>query len=239
MKTFLFPGQSNSRGKGLITDLSVEQRRAMPNVRIFTPSGTFADFLAGTTNGNGTNVPGTFGPDLSFGQEMARHYGEPVALIKYAIDGAPLDVSAEPSAGVHFYPDATSALFPGLVATTRCALGLDLDLDLRGVLWMQGETDTTVTAAATAFYTNMTGFIASLRGALCMPHLPIVQGMIRGPAGVNLGVVQGGQYSIARDIPGVSIIDTGNFDLDSDGVHFSSLGLLQLGHAYAKVARAW
>ncbi len=134
---------------------------------------------------------------------------------------------------------------------------------LAGLFWMQGESDAKSGSQAGGFFsppqpetanayeTNLTNFIASLRADLESPELPVFVGEINigddpsittdpdSDYNTSFGewdftpTVQAAQAAVAAADPQTHLIETQQFSLLPDYLHFDQAGQLALGAAFA------
>ncbi len=179
--TYLVLGQSNAEGHAMLgtgpAQLHPEHALAQPqpNAKIFhidfgAPSASAWEPLhAGQNTQTASPVPGRFGPEVSLGALLAEDHGDEIYIFKLARDGAYL---ASPGPGQMFptWSPAEDSLFPLLLSTLQSAqakaAALGRELQIEGIFWIQGSSDTGDAAAATAYEANLTAFIADLRALL-------------------------------------------------------------------------
>ena len=101
-------------------------------------------------SGRGNESGRRFGPELAFGFDVQRQLGSSIALIKYARGSSSIAPSTAQSGGVwrDFDPSDGGRLnqYDKLVSTIQAAvnsLPAGQVLKMRGVVWMQGESDAT------------------------------------------------------------------------------------------------
>ena len=185
IKTYIVAGQSNAEGYGLgygelfsgtllpnqdLLDLGQgDLATSQDNAYIFKGGdssglGEWKDLAPGFGNWNGVR----FGPELSFSKQFQANTGAPIAIIKYSPGGTSL------------YTDWNSALtainrydyFIDTVNNAKAAAtSRGWALEISGVLWMQGESDSFGTAAPAAYEQNLGNFIAKVRTDLSLPNL--------------------------------------------------------------------
>ena len=165
IKTYIVAGQSNAEGYGLgfgdlfsgtllpnknLTDLGrsdlvTEQTSAY----IFKGDddsglGEWNNMAPGFGNWNGVR----FGPELSFSKQFQADSGAPVAIIKYSPGGTSLFTDWDSSL-------ATINRYDYFIDTVNnaktAAASRGWSLEISGVLWMQGESDSFGTVAPAAY----------------------------------------------------------------------------------------
>jgi hypothetical protein len=103
-----------------------------------------------------------------------------------------------------------------------------------GMLWMQGESDTTLPGDAAAYDNNLTHFISTVRTAFNTPDMPFVLGRILtvfGPEANNT-LVRNAQVHVADTVANVSWVDTDHLELSWPG-HYGTQGQIDLGNLFA------
>lgn len=218
-------------------------------------------------SGRGNESGRRFGPELAFGYDVQAMRGSPIALIKYARGSSSIALSNAQSGGVwrDFNPDDGGRLnqYDKLVSTIEGALNslpAGQVLNIRGVLWMQGDADATSSAMASAYQSNLTGFIASIRadiGAIAgasggrmtrssasWTEVDIFLGTILNSFGnANRQTVINAQNAVAAADANVFIVNgtTGLGFLSVDdwggsGIHYDTAGQVLLGERFADAA---
>ncbi len=234
VRVFLLAGQSNMLGHGLPGVLPEACRRPNPAAMIWdSPSRAWRPLEPGER----------FGPEIMIGWTLrAEHPGQRLALVKHAAGSTDLDEDWRPTTEAGQCASGRCQ-WPALVeaiAQSRAAL-LDAGLDSLpgGIFWMQGESDARRQGAAERYLDNLTRLIDALRLELGQPGAPVVLGRLsaRLPASAAPfnDQIRAAQDDAAAD-PLVAAVDTDDFDLEADQVHFSALGQIALGES---MARAW
>lgn len=234
-KVFILAGQSNMAGVGMNHELSSEYLKVQDNVKIYA-EGTVDTSINGIWSslrpGFGSGA-GAFGPELTFGEDIAsRLPNSKILLIKCGWSGTSLSNDwRSPSAG-----GTTGALWTHLITTVNEALSkLDsnIDYELSGMCWMQGESDACSIYPANDYESNLTYFINDVRSELEAPSLPFIIAMIDdSPSWIENAVVREAQTNIANTVPNVGIFDTK--DLETDGMHYKTQGMLDMGSLFAE-----
>lgn len=216
-------------------------------------------------SGRGNESGRRFGPELAFGFDVQAMRGAPIAIIKYARGSSSLAPSTAQSGGVwrDFDPSDGGRLnqYDQLVSTIQGAvnnLPAGQVLKIRGLLWMQGEADATSSAFASAYPSNLTEFISSLRGdigsiastsngrmtasAATWNQLDVFVGTILNTS-ANRQTVIDAQIAVAAADPNVFTVDGTNGlsvmtvdDWGDSGVHYDTAGQVLLGERFADVA---
>ena len=241
---YLIGGQSNADGRGLVSDLTntlAVWNQPQNNVRIFYANpgtNTTFSFTPQYETGwqilaPGFSVPpgfsgafpsGDFGPELSFARTMAdADSTRRVALIKVTKSGVNLNSNWKPTSG-YMYMTFTNTVRKALAAL----VGEGSTYTLRGMIWHQGESDTSGTSE-TNYETNMVRLISSVRGFLGVTNLPFVVGEIATNKSV---IVRAAQYNLGQTIPYVGFASSDGLQT-FEGTHFISPDVLELGRRFA------
>lgn len=238
---YLIGGQSNMDGRGYNSDLTgTKSIWAQPqnNVLIYYANPVNLDATNPTYNTGwqtlapGFSVPpgfsGTlpsarFGPEISFAKTIASQSGNHrIALIKVTQSGTSLSGDWRPSTG---YMYATLTNFVRIALQQLRDQGASCTL--RGLIWHQGESDTSGSAALN-YETNLTELIHSVRSDLGITNLPFVVGEI---ATNKTEVVRQAQFNVAQNVPFVGFASADGLTT-VDGTHFTSDGVLILGQRF-------
>ena len=237
VSVYLLGGQSNMAGaQSDADDLTGELANPLPEVKIWR-NNRFVDLRAGF-NGNFGNGGG-FGAELGFGfaLEAARADGnadtEEIYLVKYALGSTDLAEDWDINGNNNTYSAFNSWVNGALTNLSSENLAYDIE----GMLWMQGENDAFDFSQAANYETNLTHFISDIRtrygedtdfliGRL---HDELPNGFTEDE------VVRQAQTRVAKASGKNYLINTDNFEISDDSVHFSSQGHLDLGEAFADI----
>lgn len=234
-KVYILAGQSNMVGIGMNHELSSEYLVTQENVKIYA-EGTVNSSLKGVWSslrpGFGGDS-GCFGPELTFGREMSAAYpNSEILIIKCGWSATSLQSDwRSPSAG-----GTTGVLYTNLMETVDkalAALDKNIDYELSGMCWMQGESDACSTYGGNAYEDNLTAFINDVRKDLDASELPFVIAMIDDSSvWAENALVRQAEINVSKNVPFVGIFDTKDFD--TDGTHYKTQGLLDMGVSFAK-----
>lgn len=244
VRVFLQGGQSNGDGRAELSGLPASLQQPQTDVDFFfrvEGSHPWENQLIALKPGSPEFSQTTFfGPEVTFGRDMADYYaGDPdtsVAIIKYANGGTRLyDQWAAPNGPEYvLFQDTVDA---GMAAL-RAAYPADT-VEIAGMIWMQGENDAASDVYANVYESKLESFIGDVRtryGA----DLPFVIGRLSAnqtgltyPAGLQK--VMAAQTAVADGNSRTGLVDTDSFSLKSDYIHFDTPGMQALGSAFASV----
>lgn len=268
-KLFFLGGQSNMTGFGLTSQLSPEYLTFNNDIKIFcgTPKndcdnslsvGIWDNLKPGFGDGfyfNGKNFYSEkFGPELTFGKEIKKFFNEDIAIIKYAKNGASIHPDAAGQFGC-WEPDFQKCnninQFDHFLNVVYTALSYDdIDCDAvkdtlipTGIIWMQGESDATVSEEiANNYKENLTKLINKIREVFNNKDLPVVIGKIsdsfKGNNDENrvwkFGKIimqqQENYTTLNKNV--VIVRSTSNYGY-SDKYHYDTNGYIDLGKQFA------
>jgi len=226
---FAITGQSNSAGYGKDPifdppELGVHVLRNngkwdLASHPLNDPTGSIHPVNAETIN------PG-HSPYLSFARYLKRELNRPVGLIQASLGGSSLG---------QWNPAESGELYKNLLEiVTNCGR-------LRGVLWYQGCSDTTIVLSQ-IYRERFANFVNSLRRDLAAPDLPFftvqLNRFVADPRPWGMGDegwsrVREAQRRAAKELPGVFVVPAIDLPL-SDNIHNSSYGNVMLGERLAK-----
>lgn len=180
------------------------------------------------------------GLGMAFASQMADITGKPIGLVPAAHGGSSL---AQWSPAYGGEPeDSTFTLYGALLDRVRRARER-IDVEVRGVLWYQGESDANLTAAAD-YAERFDEWLARLRTDLGESELPLyaVQlGRFTGHEDPGFGVeaawdrVREAQRTLPSRSPATGVVSAVDLGL-SDTIHVSAPDLERLGRRLASVA---
>lgn len=249
IKTYILTGQSNGNGYGLAYG-DVATGTLIPNQDLadigrgdLLPSNDSAYIYQGAwTTGAGSwenLAPGfaswngiRFGPELSFGHKMQSELNEPIAIIKYTPNGTSL------------YSEWLAGQYDLLIETINnakaSATGRDWELDIQGLLWMQGESDSFGVDAPAVYEERLTSFVSKVREGLALPALKFhVAEIADSPAWGARQQIWDAQAAVAAADDNVVVIASRDYPLfanDASGsvnIHLTTAGVVTLGEAFA------
>jgi hypothetical protein len=254
-QVYLLGGQSNANGRADATQLTAPLDAPQTNVRFYwnrTQAVTNVGWVLenqwtvlapGTGHGTGTPVyPKEFGPEVSFGRAIAA--AKPtanIAIIKYSHGGT--NLSSNWSASGTQYTTFVSTVQTALAALT----GAGHTYQLRGMLWQQGEADTSGTAADN-YQTNLTSLIARVRtdlnGGAAFPF--VIGSISNSQYGSAITTVGSGSYkvrqaqqAVAAADPTVGIVITDGYTTrPGDSIHFDHTAQITLGQSFSTAMMA-
>nr|TKS08128.1 putative carbohydrate esterase [Populus alba] len=106
--------------------------------------------------------------------------------------------------------------------------------EIKGLLWYQGESDTSDIHDAEVYQGNMEKLIENVREDLGLPSLPIVMVAIISGDGKYVDKVRD-QHSLRINLPNVVCVDAMGLDLKEDHLHLTTEAQVKLGHMLAEV----
>lgn len=252
---YIYIGQSNTGWLGT-AGLSVEQKAAyggrIPETEIWNPANgahgaKWAPLEVGTnTRCENFADPTGFGAEASLFAGLQKRKKMRRMLYKQGQGGTSLAVDWKPVVPYAGGAGARYAQFTewlGLAVAQADAAGVKLDL--KGILWMQGETDAEKEETANAYLANLRGFFAAVdtlwRGlaekhGLPKEPYPRVIGRINAPGFKFRDAVRKAQETYCADATQRAVlIDTDAYPLD--WVHYTAAGQIQFGLDILKAAR--
>ena len=248
---YLVAGQSNADGRGNPADLPrspVDLQQPQTDIAYYFRIQGNGHPLSGelTTLRPGTSESGQFGPAISFGRALADatagDAATSIAIIKYANGGTNLHSqwkAGGDSSTAGDGPEYTQ--FQNTVTEGLAALAAahpEKTLRIKGIIWMQGESDTLDGTRANAYEANLTAFIDDVRQTIGS-DLPFVIGRLSSAQtalnATRLQTVRDAQTAVASADPLVGIVNTDGFSLKSDDLHFDAQGQQELGSGFAAV----
>ena len=248
VQVYLQGGQSNADGRAATSGLptsptNLQQPQADVAFFFHTQGSAHALDSTLTTLRPGMSETSAFGPEITFGRDMADYYsGAPtvaVAIIKYANGGTNLHTQWAAGGDATTTGDGSEyVIFQNTVASGLAAISAANPGDtvqVMGMIWHQGESDAGSAATASAYQANLTGFIADLR-ATYGAALPFVIGEIADNGG-NYTTIRAAQAAVASADPLTGFVDVDTFDM-KDALHFNAAGQMDLGSGFATEMQA-
>lgn len=221
---FLLAGQSNMAGRGLVeaVDATPHKRVLMLNkAGEWVPAVDPLHFdkpVAGTGLGKTFAVSlAEANPDITIG------------LIPAAVGGSPIDTWKP---GVFYEPTRS---YPWDDAIRKAHKALEAGV-LKGILWHQGESDSTGQLAP-SYRGKLDDLIARLRKELQSPYVPFVAGQIGRFAGSPWSewkeTVDRAHKGLPQRVPRTAYVSSEGLEDKGDKTHFTAAAYREFGKRYA------
>lgn len=220
---FLLVGQSNMAGRGTVTE---EDRKPHPRVLMLGKAG---DWMPAVDPIHFDKAAAGVGLGRAFGIRIAEaRPGITIGLIPCAVGGSPIDTWKP---GV-FYPATKS--HPWDDAMKRAHLALKAGT-LKGILWHQGESDSTP-ALAPGYGSKLADLMFRLRTELNAPDVPFIAGQMGqfadSPWDDAKKQVDASHRAVAATGPNAFVSAVG-LNHKGDKVHFDAASYREFGRRYA------
>jgi Carbohydrate esterase, sialic acid-specific acetylesterase len=222
---FLLVGQSNMAGRGKVAD---EDRQPHPRVLMLTRDNHWAPAVAPLH----FDKPGIAGVGIgrTFGFQIAEaNKGVTVGLIPCAVGGSPI-ASWEPGA---FYAPTNSHPYDDAIRRARQAMKAGV---LKGILWHQGESDSTP-GKAEVYEKKLHELIARLRKDLDAPDVPFIAGQMGQFPGAPWSdakkLVDQAQRDLPKHVAHTAFVPSDGLTHKGDKIHFNSKSYHEFGRRYA------
>lgn len=221
---FLLVGQSNMAGRGEVTP---DDQQPDPRVLMLNKDGRWVpavDPMHFDKPSVGVGLGRTFGLEIAKATP-----GVTIGLIPCAVGGSPIE-TWEPGA----FDEATKT-HPWDDAMTRARLALPAGT-LKGILWHQGESDSTPERAG-LYEQRMHDLIARFRTELAAPAVPFIAGQMgifpESPWSAEKKIVDRVHQNLPAQIKRSAFVSAGGLTHKGDKVHFDSASYRELGKRYA------
>jgi hypothetical protein len=243
---YLVAGQSNAQGQNSYTDLPDPSVVNNPNIRYYQST-----VLDGTLGGQWRTLTASsntlFGPEIGLANRLEQLYpASNIAVIKHAMGSTGLDASMD--SGNNWYPGTSPAdsanfgyHFEVFQSTVSNALQALLDegntYTVKGMIWQQGERDSTTQATADAYDDNLNHFIARIREQFNAPEMNFTYGTIlQGIDRTYESNIRQSQENVdqnsghALSVQGAFLIDIDDVSVKSgDEIHIDAVAQIELG----------
>jgi len=223
---FLLVGQSNMAGRGVVEE---QDRRPVARVLMLTQAGEWApavDPMHFDKPVAGVGLGRSFAMKVAEGRP-----GVTVGLIPCAVGGSPID-AWRPGA---FYEPTKSHPWDDAMRRAKVALQSGI---LKGILWHQGESDST-DALAPGYEAKLHDLIARMRRELGAEDVPFVAGQMGRFDGAEWKearkVVDRAHRELPKKVKGTGFVGSEGLADKGDKVHFDSASYREFGKRYAEV----
>ena len=230
---FLLVGQSNMAGRGI-----VEAHDKTPHARVLMLNKA-GEWVPAIDPMHFDKAAAGVGLGKTFGQLYAEAHPEiTVGLIPCAVGGSPID-AWKPGAF-----DAPTKTHPWDDAMVRAHAALKAG-ELKGILWHQGESDSTPKLAP-EYDGKLRDLVARLRTELSATEVPFVLGQLgkfsESPWSENKQLVDKFHQALPAAIKNAAFVSAEGLKHKGDKVHFDSPSLREFGkryfEAYSKLGAA-
>ena len=222
---FLLAGQSNMAGRGIVEP---QDKTPHPRVLMLDKTGKWApavDPMHFDKPAAGVGLGKTFGQIVADATP-----GVTIGLIPCAVGGSPIEVW---SPGV-FY--AATKVHPWDDAMKRAAVALPAGT-LKGILWHQGESDSTPPLAP-PYEGRLHELIARFRKELHAPKVPFIAGQMGKfpdvPWKPEMEAVNRAHEALPEKVAHAAFVSAEGLSHKGDKVHFDAASYRELGKRYAK-----
>lgn len=231
---YVLAGQSNMSGRGLLDELTPEERVADPAIQLHGNDGVTRPALdplddpKGQLDAVSSDVQAAVGPGLFFARTLHGLNGRPILLVPCAKGGSSIG-QWKPYQGTP--GGERDTLYGSCLARVREVGG-----QVRGVLWYQGESDAGRADAAEDWRASFEALVGRFRGDLKARRLPIVLVQLADPPSPEVmaprtfpswAAVQAVQ---AGPMPAcVAMVSAKGLPLKSDTLHLTTAGQRTLG----------
>lgn len=224
---FAMSGQSNMSGAALSAELPKEYSKFPKNVRMWErETNSWVEIKLGEK----------FGPEVGFAFEMSKKMPKQnIGIVKVGISGAPISswVGEDTDPKVKKAYEYGQA-FEGWTTMIKKSLKASPDATLKCVFWMQGESDATKKELSEKYKNNLKKLIKGVRSEVAVENLPFFIGKIQAKKFTFLDNVVKAQEEVAKEVPHTFFVNTDGLELNSDDLHFSVKGQLDLGKLFAE-----
>lgn len=177
--------------------------------------------------GLGSNLKkweGTFGPEVSISNVLSENRPEnKYILFKYAVNGSSIYNWTKDTTNINrmqTYAPHLKSLTDSSMSNLEPYLNMD-SVEVKCVVWMQGEGDTRVKQLSEQYYKTLSKFMSDFRSELNNDSLPF-NWNDKPPKYKYSNIVRAMQKCIADSVLRISIIETNDLSQKEDSVHFSS-----------------
>lgn len=176
---WIIAGQSNAQGEAAPFDLYAPHRNAdvIATEQMWTEStGTFQKLQIGLNGGGANSYTQKCGPEMAMMRTLAdANPGQNIYCVKYAVGATPLHSTGTTNT---WYPSQSGGLLDQLLSKVQAAItylqSLGKTVQLKGLLWAQGETDSWDSIDTATYQTNLQALYNKVNTTLGLSNLPIV-----------------------------------------------------------------
>lgn len=174
------------------------------------------------------------GPEVSFGFEMARAINTRIGIIKIAYGGSSLAGPWNPDPAKFDKEKSVGTFYRRMVDYVREVRKANPNIEIAGMLWMQGEADARYGKIQMEDYRDrLEMLVAGCRKEFGCEKMPFVCARIAPPANwPNREQVRKAQVTARLDQ--YAWVDCDGLELGGDALHFTLNGQLEMGRGFAR-----
>ncbi|HOX05119.1 MAG TPA: sialate O-acetylesterase [Planctomycetota bacterium] len=223
LTVFVLAGQSNMDGGGVVEELPAELKGPQASALFVRFWDTQFKPLDPAKLGK------SFGPELTFGNEMAKGLKRPVGMIKLSSGGTSIEQHWNP---VTFDKEKhVGELYKRLTGYVTGIQGKQKNVRVAGMIWMQGEADAKYHSKTVEQYRDkLEALIDGCRKEFGNEDMPFVCGRMNA-SGQYEKQVREAQTTVKRK--NYAWIDCDDLERHADKLHYNSKGQLELGRRFA------
>jgi hypothetical protein len=215
LKIFLLIGQSNMAGRG--KPLEEQDKTPHPRVWLFNKAQTWVPAVD-PLHFDKPPVVGV-GLGLTFAKTLADSEAMSIGLVPAAFGGSPISDWAK---GGKHYENA--------IVRAKAALQHGT---LAGILWHQGEADSSPEKAA-LYQAKLDQLVQDLRTDLDSPHIPLIVGTLSDNAkGAGAAQVNAALQTLSERVPHTGCALAEGLTMSPDKIHFDAASYREFGKRYA------
>ncbi len=162
-----------------------------------------------------------FGPEISFAVQMQAAGGKPIGIIKYSKGGTSL--------ARDWNPQDPKSLYAELRRRVEAARR-SMPIQLKGMIWMQGERDSREESMASAYRENLERLIQAARRDFDSPVMGFVAGRVN-PLYPFVDRVRRAQESCRAEK--YAFIDCDDLAKYDDNLHYDTASIVEMGRRFA------
>ena len=241
LRVFILAGQSNMVGGGLLGELPPSldslQTDVLYSWRLRTTQTVASDEWVALQHYASAPPAGvSYGPELSFGRQLADALPDQIAILKLAANGTNLHTDWDPTTG-----DVYEQMFAYADAALAQLVADGMTPSVAGLIWVQGTSDAGTIANATNYEANLNDLIAAVRQRFTDSDLPLVFNLYHEDSVFfdaispeEIAALRQSQRNVAAGDPSAWLIEADDTDLRSVGdVHYTGEAFVTLGRRLA------
>ncbi len=219
LKVVICAGQSNMLGKrSTVAELPKELQGVQQNLLINLESDGWEPLMPGKTYGK--YQPKGFGPEVSFAAALSAALNEPIGIIKHSQGGTNLAIQWS---GGNPYKRLAEVVKKAKASKK---------IEIIGMLWMQGESDSKKQAMAGNYKANLEALVQRCRDDFESPNMIFIAGRVnpQGEKCAYTDIVRKAQETCSS--ANYAYIDCDTLPKVDDNVHYTTAGIVEMGERF-------
>lgn len=236
---FVSAGQSNIDGRNPVNEAPSWLQSAVPKVKVWNnTTRQFNTFQLGVNTGADWNATPNWAFDIIFYKMYSDYKNKNLFIVKRTKGGTPLFIDSSNTKGswnvdYNSFPSGLIKLSQDLetyfLNAKEFANNYGKTLNIKAMLWYQGDTDVQTTGALAVYKTNLIALINRMRTVFEAPNMPFLIITLSENSITYSSQLEQYQNEISQELTNIFIVNANDVSLYEDNLHLDAAGSLLVG----------